>query len=577
MSLNLTSYDPQELKRSLIGFVQSKPEFSDIDYEGSAFNTIIDLLVRNTHYIAYMANMTAAESFLDSAQLRANVVSHAQKLSYTPKSRTASTAIVNLKVTPASTQSKFIVTCNKGSSFINTIGNVSYSFTNQNDVTLVKAADGNYYADNVELKQGNLLRQRFLYSQNTKSIEIPNKDIDVSTMKVYIRSSLSDTEAVEYQRAENIIDVDTTSLVYYLFESTTGNYTMEFGKDVLGKNPDVGAIIDIEFVSVEKTHANGLKALIGATPIGGHSNITVTVKTEAYGGAERDTIERIKFLAPKVYEAQNRAVRDTDYETIMIREFPFIKSAKSWGGEKNSPPYYGKVFLCAIPQAGFVIADSVKTIIENRLSQFAVAGITPEIVDAEFIGLKLSVGILFDESQNNETFAQISSNLKQIIQKYNEDYLRTFDFWYNNSLLMKQINASLKSIYSIEIDKTAFINFTTKGGTRTLYSFDFINQVRPGSLLIENVIFDSNATNQSITDDSEGNIVAKYTKNGVQVADAIGTIDYQTGAVMFAAMILNSAENQVEVALEQDNFYTRRNKVVYIDTVEVMPLDDRRI
>lgn len=577
MSLNLTSYDPQELKRSLIGFVQSKPEFSDIDYEGSAFNTIIDLLVRNTHYIAYMANMTATESFLDSAQLRANVVSHAQKLSYTPKSRTASTAIVNLKVTPASTQSKFIVTCNKGSSFINTIGNVSYSFTNQNDVTLVKAADGNYYADNVELKQGNLLRQRFLYSQNTKSIEIPNKDIDVSTMKVYIRSSLSDTEAVEYQRAENIIDVDTTSLVYYLFESTTGNYTMEFGKDVLGKNPDVGAIIDIEFVSVEKTHANGLKALIGATPIGGHSNITVTVKTEAYGGAERDTIERIKFLAPKVYEAQNRAVRDTDYETIMIREFPFIKSAKSWGGEKNSPPYYGKVFLCAIPQAGFVIADSVKTIIENRLSQFAVAGITPEIVDAEFIGLKLSVGILFDESQNNETFAQISSNLKQIIQKYNEDYLRTFDFWYNNSLLMKQINASLKSIYSIEIDKTAFINFTTKGGTRTLYSFDFINQVRPGSLLIENVIFDSNATNQSITDDSEGNIVAKYTKNGVQVADAIGTIDYQTGAVMFAAMILNSAENQVEVALEQDNFYTRRNKVVYIDTVEVMPLDDRRI
>lgn len=577
MSLNLTSYDPQELKASLIDFVQSKPEFSDINYEGSAFNTIIDLLVRNTHYIAYMANMTATESFLDSAQLRANVVSHAQKLSYTPKSRTAATAIIDLKVIPASPQSNFIVTCNKGSAFINTVANINYSFTNQSDVTLVRAADGNFYAEGVEVKQGNLSRQRFLYSQDIKRIEIPNKDIDTSTLKVYVRSSPSDTEAVEYIRAESIIDVDTTSLVYYLFESTTGNFTIEFGKDVLGKNPDVGSVIDIEFISVEKDHANGLKTLIGATPIGGHSNIAVTVKTEAYGGAERDTIERIKFIAPRVYEAQNRAVRDTDYETIMIREFPFIKSAKSWGGETNSPPFFGKVFLCAIPQDGFVIADSVKTIIQNRLSEFAVAGITPEIVDAEFIGLKLNVGILFDESQNNETFTQISSNLKQIIQGYNDTYLRTFDFWYNNSFLIKQINAALKSIYSIEVDKVAFINFTTKGGVRTLYTFDFINEMRPGTLSIEGVVFDTNASDQSIIDDGKGNIVSKYTKSGIEKVENIGTVDYNTGKVSFAALILNSSDLSVEVELEQDNFYTRRNKVVYIDTVDVMPLDDRRI
>lgn len=577
MSLNLTSYDPQELKASLIDFVQANPEFSDINYEGSAFNTIIDLLVRNTHYIAYMANMTATESFLDSAQLRANVVSHAQKLSYTPKSRTAATAIIDLKVVPASPQSNFIVTCNKGSSFINTVANINYSFTNQSDVTLVRAADGNFYADGIEIKQGSLVRQRFLYSQDIKRLEIPNKDIDTSTMKLYVRSSASDTEAVEYVRAESIIDVDTTSLVYYLFESTTGNYTIEFGKDVLGKNPDVGSIVDVEFISVEKDHANGLKTLIGATPISGHSNITVTVKTEAYGGAERDSIERIKFIAPKVYEAQNRAVRDTDYETIMIREFPFIKSAKSWGGETNSPPFFGKVFLCAIPQDGFVIADSVKTIIQNRLNEFAVAGITPEIVDAEFIGLKLNVGILFDESQNNETFAQISSNLKQIIQGYNDEYLRTFDFWYNNSFLIKQINTTLKSIYSIEIDKVAFIDFTTKGGVRTLYNFDFINEMRPGTLSITNVIFDTNASNQSITDNGKGIIVSKYTKNGIEKVEEIGTVNYDTGLVSFTALILNTADVSVEVQLEQDNFYTRRNKVVYINTVEVMPLDDRRI
>lgn len=576
MSLNLTSYDPAELKASLIEYIQSKPDFSDVNYEGSTINTIIDLLVRNTHYIGYMANMVATESFLDSAQLRSNVVSHAQKLSYVPKSRTASTIVADIKVTPASPQSSFLIVCDKGSSFINTVGNVNYSFTNTSDFTLVKSDDGNYYAENVELKQGNLNRLRFLKSQSSQTFEIPNKNIDTSTLRVRVRDSATSLESVEYVRATNIIDVDVDSLVYYLFESTTGFYNIEFGKGVLGVEPDENSVIEIEFVSVETTHANGLKTLVAATPIGGHSNITLSVKTEAYGGAERDDIQKIKFLAPKNYEAQNRAVRDTDYETIMLREFPFIKSAKAWGGEKNSPPFYGKIFLCAIPQEGFVIADSVKTIIQRRLSEFGVSGITPEVVDAEFIGLNLSVGILFDESQNNETFSQIATSLKTVIEDYNNQYLKTFDFWYNNSLLLKNINKYIPSIYSIEIDKTAFIEFSSIPNKKTLYSFDFNNEIVPGSITISDLVFDSNATNQSVYDDGEGNIVSKYTKLNVDFIQNIGTVDYETGKISFATTILNSVKTKLNLEPKFDNFYTKQNKVVYIDNVTVDPLDDRR-
>jgi len=578
MSLNITSYDPDELKRSLIDFVQTKPEFSDINYEGSAFNTIIDLLVRNTHYIAYMANMTATESFLDSAQLRASVVSHAQKLSYIPKSQTASTCVVSLKVTPAKPQTSFILTCVRGSSFIATVGNDTYTFTNTNDVTLVKdPIDGNFYADNVELKQGNLIRKKFAYSTSSRKIDIPHTTIDTSTLRMWVSDSLTSVDAAEYAVATSIIDVDVDSTVYYLSESSLGTYTVEFGKNILGKEPTDQSVIELSFVSVEKNSANGLKNLIAATPIEGHSNITVTVTTEAYGGAERDSIERMKFLAPRVYEAQNRAVRDTDYETIMIREFPFIKSAKAWGGERNNPPYYGRIFLCAIPEAGFVIADSVKTIIENKISEYAVTGITPEIVDAEYIGLRLNVGVLFNETQNSETFNQVSTRLQSAITQYDDEFLRTFDFWYNNSLLVSKIQQDVPSVYSVEIDKTAFIEFQTKVGLQSRYEFDFVNEIRKGTLLIKDAIFDTNASNQLMYDDGLGNIVMSYDKGGVNKSVNVGKIDYITGSLNFSVMILNDAELEVTVELEDDNFYTRRNKVVYIDNSVVSLLDDRRL
>ena len=157
---DVVSYDPQELKRNLIEFLQANPDFADFNYEGSAINTIVDLLVRNTHYIGYMSNMVATESFLDSAQQRSNVVSHAQKLSYIPKSRTAATAIVDVEVIPAGTPSEFNLTCNKGSTFIKTVGNVSYTFTNRHEFTLTRTSAGRFVARDVELKQGVLIRQR---------------------------------------------------------------------------------------------------------------------------------------------------------------------------------------------------------------------------------------------------------------------------------------------------------------------------------------------------------------------------------------------------------------------------------
>lgn len=576
MSTTITSYDPQELKDSLIAYMQSKPDFADFNYEGSTLNTIIDLLVRNTHYIAYMANMVSSESFLDSAQLRANVVSHAQKLSYTPKSRTASTLVANIEVIPSSTPAEFSLVCEKGSVFLNTVGNVTYSFTNTSEATLLKNIEGRFIAPNVELKQGQLRSQRFLYTTGMRNLNIVNSDIDTSTVRVFVSSSVTG-DIAEYTKVENIVDVKSDSPVFYLFENTLGTYDIQFGQNVLGVEPPDQSVVTIEYVGVEPTHANGLKTLIAGTPIQGYSNIVVTVTSEAYGGAEKSDIEFIKFLAPKIWETQNRAVRDKDYVAIMLREFPFIKSAIAWGGETNVPPYYGRVFLCAIPQDGFVIAETVKKTVEKRITEFSVVSITPEVVDASYIGLQLDIGILYNASATTNTFAQTIAAVKTTVNKYNDTDLRLFDLWYNNSELSRQITAANPAIYSIEVAKNAFIDLTTTRGVMKQYIAEFLNEIEPETLVVTGANFDINATSQKVYDDGEGNIVKQIVKLNSTTEETIGSINYATGYVEFNAKLLDTGTLRMTVTPVASNFYTERNYVAYIDTINVDLLTTRKV
>lgn len=577
MGLNLTSYDPADIKSSLIAYMKTKPNFADFDYEGGAINTIIDLLVRNTNFIAQMANMTATESFLDSALLRSNVVSHAQKLSYIPKSRTASSVVVDITVTPASPATDSSIVCEKGSVFINTIGNIHYTFTNTNSAVLVRGVDGKFVARGVELKQGYLQNQRFLYSLNTKKIEVLNTDIDTSTLRVFVMSSSFGASRTEYSKVDDVTELTSNSPVFFLTENTNGFYNIEFGKNVIGMEPEADSTVEIEYISVAKEHANGISSLIAASSIEGYSNITVDVTTNGYGGAEKNGIDYIKFIAPKIYAAQNRAVREEDYAAIMMKEFPFIKSAIAWGGERNVPKYYGRVFLCAIPKDGFTIAKPVKDIIEKRMRQFSVTTISSEVVDSKYIGLRLDIGVMFNANTTNDTFTQTTNKLNEIIMKYNDDFLMTFEFWYNNSQLSSLIMDQTPAVSSLEINKVAFVKSAVKTNKMSKYTIEFLNTIEKGSVSVSNVSLDINATIQMIKDDSDGKMVSIITKNGVESTTAIGTVNYETGEVVFDAMLLSDGFIETSVTPSTDNFYTDRNYVVFIDTSNIYSIIDKKV
>lgn len=565
-NINLTSYDPDDLKASLIEFYQSRPGFEDINYEGSAINTIIDNLVRNTHYIAYMANIVATESFLDSAIIRSNIVSHAQKLSYTPKSRTASTIICDLTVIPSNTPSLASIVAPKGSTFINTVAGIAYSFINTDDVILSLNSEGRYVAKNVELKQGNLSREQFLYNRQLGKVVISNKDVDTSTLRVFYKPSQSSVSRIELNLNRNITELNETSSVYFLHENTRGNYEIEFGKDILGFEPLELSVIEVEYVVVEQDHANGLNTLFAASSISGYANIQVSVKTPAFGGAEKASNDMIKFLAPKIYEAQERAVRAQDFASLMLRDFPFLKSAIAWGGEDNVPPYYGRVFLSAVPQEGFTVVDSIKSVIQNRMKQYSM--LQTELVDVQYIGVDLSIGIIYLPSRTNKTFTQLSADILAVVDDY-KDEIKTFDKWFNNSLLVGKIKAKIPAIQSVEIIPSMFLEHSIQVAQDTLYTLEFNNKVVPKTFLIENINLDAFGSDQKIYDDGNGNIISSVIVNNIQRVNTIGSINYETGYVSFNTLFVSGTVFKATVKCNTDNVYTVRNSVVNINSSSV--------
>lgn len=563
MSLDITSYDPNELKQSLIEFYQNRPGFQDFNYEGSAINTIIDNLVRNTHYIAYMANMVASESFLDSAQLRSNIVSHAQKLSYTPKSKTAASIVVNLKVVPTSPPSEFSIVCDKNSAFINTIDGIAYSFVNTEDVTLVRQGN-DFVASNVTLKQGLMNTQKFLY--NGKKVEIQNTNIDTSTLRVNVRASQTSTVTTEYIKSENITDSSDSDFLFYLSENTRGFYDIEFGKGVLGVEPAVGSVIEVEYIVVEEDHANGLSAIVAASPIDDYSDIVVDVVTPAFGGADRASIEMIKFMAPRIHEAQERAVKEDDYEVLARRDFPFVKSVIAWGGERNDPPYYGRVFLSAIPQEGYVIADSVKSVITENMKKYSL--LTTQMVDPEYIFTDLDIKVMYDAAKTTKTFDQIKTAISQVVDDYSNS-IKEFDRWYNNTALEQAIVNKVQPIYSVEISKNVYKRLNSAMGGLSTYSAKFVNRIVPSTVKIYNVFVDASATSQLIEDDGLGNLFLVVAANKFNV----GKVNYVTGNIEFQITQLNNNQLSINVQLESENIQTSRNFVVAINNVTVSKVE----
>lgn len=567
--LNVVTMDHDGLKQSLIQFLQST-EFGDFNYEGSAINTIVDLLTRNSAYTGFLANMIANESFIKSAQIRANVVDHAQKLSYVPRTSTASKLVCSIEVTPANLPvSDLFIVMDPGTSFLASVNGTTYTFTNRVPYTLqFNNTSGKYFAEAVELYQGQLVTNRFFHLTN-QTHSIPNQSCDSSTIYMTVQDQLTN----EFSEATTLDDLSPTSRIWMRGEDHLGRTTIQFGRNVFGVEPSTDSIIAIRYIATEAEHANGISSLVPAGSISGYSNISVTVTQPSYGGSDRDDIETVRYLAPKMYQMQDRALTSSDYIPLLKSRFPFIESGISWGGETNVPPVYGSVFLSLLSTNDGQITQSIKDEMIDFVSSRNVGSITPVIVDPVLIGIDLSIQFSYNSKLTTKTFNQLKTEVINVVEQYNSN-IRGFDLYYNESELVSMIK-DIVGVESVYIDKEVFDTLIVNRFPNAIYIFEFGNTIEQGSLYINDFIIDSSASSESIFDLS-GNIIYRKIVSGVTTDEIIGEINYETGSVSFTANFIQDAnEFKLYVRPVEDNYYVSQNKIIYINNVDVSLLEVR--
>ena len=330
--LQVSDFDFDDIKANLKSFLQDQSEFQDYDFEGSGFAVLLDLLAYNTHYLGFNANMLANEMYLDSADIRKNIVSIAKMLGYTPTSPKSPTATIDILMNNIAT-TVATITMAKGTAFTTTVDGETYQFVTNASHTLTPT-NGIYKFSNIPVYEGTLVT--FKYTADSTDVDqrfiIPSVNADTSTLKVSVQNSASDTTTNTYTLATGITSISATSKVYFLQEMEDGKFEVYFGDDVLGNKLDDGNIVILEYIVSNKDEANGASSFTLSGNIGGFSDVSITTVSNAQGGTDAQTKESIRYNAPLQYTAQDRAVTTGDYETIVQSLYPNAQSVSAWGG-----------------------------------------------------------------------------------------------------------------------------------------------------------------------------------------------------------------------------------------------------
>jgi hypothetical protein len=419
--LSVSELDFDNIKSNLKTFLQNQSEFQDYDFEGSGFAILLDLLAYNTHYLGFNANMLANEMYLDSADIRKNIVSLAKMLGYTPTSPKAPTASIDILVNNASGTS---ITMAKGTTFTTSVDGTSYQFVT-NAAHTITPSSGVYRFSSIPVYEGTLVT--FKYTVDTSDPDqrfiIPSVNADTSTLKVQIQNSVSDTTTATWTKASGFTSLDDTSKVYFLQEGEDGKFEVYFGDGIVGQSLSDGNIVILEYIVSNKAEANGASTFTLSGSVGSFTDVTITTVSSAQGGAEAQTKESIRYNAPLQYARQDRAVTTSDYETLVQELYPNAQSVSAWGGEDDETPVYGVVKIAIKAASGSTLTDTTKESIVTQLQKYNVASVRPEIVDPETTSIILTSNVKYDERATTKTAETLKSEITTAISNYNTNTL----------------------------------------------------------------------------------------------------------------------------------------------------------
>ena len=487
--LQVAELDFDTIKRNLKEFMQAQSEFSDYNFEGSGLSTLLDVLAYNTHYMGYYLNMVANEMFIDTALTRGAVVSQAKLLGYTPRSRVSAKAAVDLTITPVANDSNSSIVIPRFTRFISeTKDGTNYIFVTPSARIVSKnTTTGLFNVENLEIKEGQPVTFSYTYNSQTNPnqvFELQDSGIDTSTLFVAVQKSTQNANLETFVLAQDATDVDETAAVYYLEENKNGRYQIYFGDDVIGKKLSDGNIVIVSYVVTSGLSANGLKSFRLLDSILTNTTTTVTLRSESSAGALAETIDQIKFTAPKSYIAQNRAVTKNDYIALINRDYPYFEAVNVWGGEDNEPPVFGKVFFTAKPLGGYEITTTeIEFVKNNVIKPFSVLTVTPEYVAADYNYLNLSVDVNFDPTKTNKTAEEVKTTIVTAVRNFANTSLDTFNNSFKVSQLSRVIDDSENSITSNDVKVIIEKRFAPDTTRSQSYSINFGTELQQGTTL----------------------------------------------------------------------------------------------
>jgi len=585
--LDISQLDFDGIKDNLKTFLSQQDEFVDYDFQGSGMNILLDVLAYNTHYLGYNANMLANEMYLDSADQRSSVVSLAKQVGYTPKSAVSSTATIDVLVNNGSGAS---ITMSRGTKFTTTVDGTNYSFVNNADIS-ISPIDGVYKFSNLDIYEGTYLNYK--YTANTTDTDqrfiIPNDNVDTTTLTVKVQESSSDSTTNTYTWATGNTALDSTSKVYFLQEVENGRFEVYFGDGVLGEAIADGNIVILDYITCNRDESNGATSFTLSGTVGGFSNVTITTVGNAANGSGPESIKSIKYNAPRDYTSQDRAVTAEDYKVLVKSLYANAQSVQVYGGEDAAVPDYGKVYISIKAKSGSNLTEVTKVGLVQSLKSFAVASVTPVIIDPETTFITLETTFKYDSSLTTKDVSTLQTNVLNAVSNYNDDTLENFTGMFRYSAVGQVIDSADTSILSNITKVKMYKNITPTLSSGLKYTLSFNNAFfnphsghnsAAGGIVSSTgfKINDDSSTNEHfLDDDGAGNIRVYYLSGTTRIytSSSFGTINYTTGEIILTSANITSISNvdgdvstviRVTVTPDSNDIVPVRNQVLEIDT-----------
>ena len=558
-SIELVGLDFNNIKSNLKNYLKNNSAFKDVDFDGSNINVLIDLLSYNTYMNAFYTNMVASEMFIDTAQLRDSVTSHAKMLNYVPRSFVSSKASVFVTITPSSNVTNILIP--KATTFTSRVGSNTFTFSTNENLVLTNP-NNNVYSTTFNIYEGSYITDTFVmnYSNTTQRFVISNPTVDISSIGVTVIEDSGNTY-LDFYKTETLIGLNSESKVYFIQGAENQQYEIVFGDNIFGRKPKDGAVIVAEYRTSSGELPNGASTFVNDGNIDGHANVTITTITNSSGGSINESTESIKYNAPRYFQTQGRAVTAFDYETLLSINFPEIENISAYGGETLDPPQFGKVFVA-------VDVRNVQGTPYNRLRAYSdfIKDKTPVsievvFVDPDFMYLKVDSNVKYDINGTNKLSNDIKTLVSSKISSFNTTNLNKFSSKFYFSKFVKEIDSADNSIlgndtsvrlykkivpqlqrevsfsiqYEVPFERESGVDVIISGTTEYHYGHTISSSA---------FSINDNPLNRYIfVDDSNGILyLAKLTGSRVELKNICGTVNYVDGIVNINKVTFGSFE-----------------------------------